>query len=518
MIPNFLVPSIFHERVCPIANLLRISLFVALFLLHVAVLGVCAQEKQEKEEKSAEPPVVIPKEESSVTEHTIRIGGQNIPYKATAGMLLLKNAKDEPTALVYSTSYTRSDVKDMSQRPIAFIYNGGPGSSSICLHMGAFGPRRVVTINADSTPPAPYKLSDNASSLLDKADLVFIDPVGTGFSHAVGKAQNKDFYGVDPDVKSLAQFITTYISRNDRWNSPKVLIGESYGTFRSAVLSNYLQSENGVYLNGIVLISSILQFSPMGDMNYISLLPTYAASAWYHKVLQGQPEDLNTFLDETRHFAETEYASALMKGARLSGAEKTDLAKKLVRYTGLNEDYLLKANLRVNGGQFLAELQRSRGLTTGLYDTRFSGFAVDLLAEYPRSDPQSDAITGAFTGAFNAYVRNELKFGQDKTYHTFDNHESGGEWEIKHNDAGPDLVQAMLRNPRLQVEVENGLYDVVTPFFATEYAMEHLGLPEKLQKNIHLQYYEAGHMMYVREEDLIKLKNNVGRFIENASR
>jgi len=523
MATTLFVLSAPFSRVCTIGNLFRTSLFAALLFLQFAPLGMYAQEKQEKEEKPAEPPSAAPKEEASVTEHTIRIGEQNIPYKATAGVILLKNAKDEPTALVYSTSYTRSDLKDMRQRPIAFIYNGGPGSSSIWLHMGAFGPRRVVTMNADSTPPAPYKLADNASSLLDKADLVFIDPVGTGFSHAVGKAQTKDFYGVDPDVKSLAQFITNYISRNDRWNSPKFLIGESYGTFRSAALSNYLQSENGVYVNGIVLISSILQFSPMGDMTYISLLPTYAASAWYHKVLQDRPENLNVLIDEARHFAETEYASALMKGARLSATEKGDLSKKLARYTGLSEDYLLKANLRVNSGQFLAELQRSRGLTTGVYDARFSGFAVNLLSEYVTSDAQSDAITGAFTGAFNSYVRNELKFGQDKMYHTFDNHEGGGEWEMKHNgntfpDAGHDLVQAMLRNPLLQVEVENGLYDVVTPFFATEYAMEHLGLPEKLQKNIHLQYYEAGHMMYVREEDLIKLKNNVGSFIENSSR
>src|SRR6266550_760740 len=222
MTNTFYVSSASSRGVYIVANLLRTSLFAALLFLHLGPPGVYGQEKQEKEGKPAEARSVAPKEEASVTEHTIRIGGQSIPYKAKAGMILLKNAKDEPTALVYSTSYTRSDVKDKSQRPIAFIYNGGPGSSSIWLHMGAFGPRRVVTVNAGSTPPAPYKLSDNASSLLDKTDLVFIDPVGTGFSHAVGKAQNKDFYGVDPDVKSLAQFITTYISRNDRWNSPKV--------------------------------------------------------------------------------------------------------------------------------------------------------------------------------------------------------------------------------------------------------------------------------------------------------
>jgi carboxypeptidase C (cathepsin A) len=525
-----------------VANLYRPVFLASLLLLPLAAsLSLRAQERtQEKEtktvekDKPAEPAPPAPKEESSVTDHTLKIGAQTIPYKATAATILLKNEKDEPTALVYYTAYTRGDTKDTTQRPIAFLYNGGPGSASLWLHMGAFGPRRVITANAEATPPPPYKLTDNAGSLLDKTDMVFIDPVGTGFSHAVGKAQDKDFWGVDSDVKSLAQFVTTYVNRNNRWNSPKFLIGESYGTFRSAALSNYLQKSDGMYFNGIVLISSVLDlgtlsFNPGEDMPYIFYVPSYAATAWYHKMLQDRPENLNAFLDEARRFAQTEYATALMKGTRLSAAEKADIAKKLSRYTGLSEDYLVKANLRVRLAQFMEELQRARGLTTGRLDARYSGFTYDLLGEFAEYDPQSAAVTGAFTAAFNAYVRDELKFGQDKSYRAITEH-VGQNWDWKHDTGSRgfgfpgspnvegDLIEAMLTNPHLQVEVDNGLYDLATPFFATEYTMEHLGLPEKLQKNIHLQYYDAGHMMYLRDEDLAKLKSNIAGFIEAASK
>src|SRR5271155_2307929 len=300
-----------------------LGLPTALMLL---ILGQAAAVRAQEPSKDAKPadskpadakpaPEAPPKEESSVTDHTIRLGGQTISYKATASTTLLKDDKGEPIALLYSTAYTRSDTKDFSQRPIAFIYNGGPGSASIWLHMGAFGPRRVVTADATATPPPPYKLVDNADCPLDKADLVFIDPVGTGFSHAVGKAQNKDFWGIDEDVKSLGQLIDAYISRNDRWNSPKFLIGESYGTFRSAALSNYLQSNNGMYFNGIVLISSVLDlgtisFNPGEDMPYVFYLPSYAATAWYHKTLTDRPAELLPFVEDARRFAVSEYAAA----------------------------------------------------------------------------------------------------------------------------------------------------------------------------------------------------------------
>jgi carboxypeptidase C (cathepsin A) len=501
----------------------------------VVQLGV-AQEKDQKEaEKKTEKPAegAAPKEESSTTEHTIKIGGQTIPYKAVAQTILLKNEKDEPEALLYSTSYIRSDVKDPSTRPIAFLYNGGPGSSSVWLHMGSFGPKRVVTVNAGVTPPAPYKAEENPYCLLDKADLVFVDPVGTGFSHAVGKAQNKDFWGVDQDVKSLAQFISIYVTRNNRWNSPKFLIGESYGTFRSAALGNYLQEHDNMYLNGIVLISSVLDlgtisFPPGHDEAYIYYLPSYAATAWFHKVIKDRPADVMGFIDSARKFAMGEYASALAKGDKLTDKEKAEMAKKVSAFTGLSEDYLIKANLRVNLPQFMEELQRSRGLTTGRLDARFSGPTYDLLAEYAEYDPQETAISGAFVSVFNSYVREELKFGMDKTYQV-SAEGAGRQWDWKHRGANQygfpgapnvenDLVEAIISNPHLHVEVENGIYDLATPFVATEYTMDHLGLPANLQKNIKLQYYEAGHMMYVRNEDLAKLKGNVAAFIEAGAK
>jgi carboxypeptidase C (cathepsin A) len=505
----------------------------ALLILFAGPMLVVAQEKDAKpadKEKAGEPSA---KEETSMTEHTIRIGGQSISYKATAGTIQLKNEKDEPTALIYYTAYTRTDAKDMSARPISFLYNGGPGSASLWLHMGAFGPRRVITSDAAPTPPPPYKLADNPGTLLDKTDMVFIDPVGTGFSHAVGKAQDKDFWGVDQDVRSLAQFITTYVSRNDRWNSAKFLIGESYGTFRSAALSNYLQEHDGLYFNGIVLMSSVLDlgtisFNPGEDMPYVFYVPSYAATAWYHKVLKDRPDNLPAFLAEARQFALTDYASALMKGAKLSAAEKSEVAKKLSRFTGLSEDYIVKADLRVNLSQFMQELQRSRGLTTGRLDARFSGYTYDLLGEFASDDPQSSAVTGAFTAAFNNYVRNDLKYGQDKSYHAI-SEGVGGSWDWRHrggrnfgfpgspNTEG-DLINAMITNPHLKIEVENGIYDLATPFFATEYTMDHLGLPEKLQKNIELKYYDAGHMMYLRDEELGKLKSNIVAFIDSASK
>jgi carboxypeptidase C (cathepsin A) len=524
--------------------MMRKPLTLVVFAILVA-LGqpsqVTAQEpdKTENSEKDAKPskPALeppAPKEESSVTDHTIKIGGQTIAYKATASTTLIKDDKGEPTASIFTIAYTRSDAgsKDMSQRPISFVYNGGPGSSSIWLHMGAFGPRRVVTTDAGPTPPPPFKMVDNAECLLDKTDLVFIDPVGTGFSRAVGKAKDKDFWGVDSDVKSLAEFIAAYIGRNGRWNSPKFLIGESYGTFRSAPLGNYLQNHNGMYFNGIVLISSVLDlgtlsFHPGDDMPYVFYLPSYAASAYYQKMLKDPPTDLNAFLVEARQFATTEYAGALMKGANLSATEKGEIAKKLSRFTGLSEDYLIKADLRVKLQQFMAELQRARGLATGRYDARFSGPQPDLLAEYSFNDPQSAAVEGAFVAAFNSYIREDLKFGKDLTYNTS---ADISEWDWKLTQQGrrfgfpgspnveQDLVDALVTNTHLHVEVENGIYDLATPFFATEYTMTHLGLPENLQKNITLKYYDAGHMMYLHEADLSKLKSNVAAFLDNATK
>jgi carboxypeptidase C (cathepsin A) len=489
-----------------------------------------AETKKAEAKPTPEPPV--PKEESSVTEHTIRIAGQTIPYKATASTILLKNDKSDPIASIFSIAYVRTDVKNSAKRPVAFIYNGGPGSASLWLHMGAFGPRRVITESAAPTGPAPYQLVDNDSCLLDKADLVFIDPVGTGFSRAVGKGKNKDFWGVDQDVKSLAQFLGTWVNRNNRWNSPKFLIGESYGTFRSVALANYLQAHDGMYINGIVLISSVLnintlEFNTADDMPYIFYLPSYAASAWYYKTLKNRADDLNTFLNDARAFAANEYAAALMKGANLSDAEKAGVAKKLSAFTGLSEEYLINANLRVKLSQFEAELERSRKLTVGRYDSRYSGPTYDLLTEHAEYDPSYIAVNGAFTAAINKYLREDLKFSPELTYETL-SYEVNRHWDWKHNpgrDGDPsvpsvndDLVQAVLSNASLQVEVENGYFDLATPFFATEYTMDHLGLPPKLRSRIHLDYYASGHMIYLNEEELPRLKKNVANFIDGAAK
>jgi len=509
----------------------------ALLLVIVHAPGAAGQAPEAEstkapEEKPAAEAAPPPKEESSITDHSIRMGAQTIAYKATAGTILLKDDEGKPNASLFYVAYTRSDVKDLSQRPLAFLYNGGPGSSSVWIHMGAFGPRRVDTVNAEPTPPPPYRMVDNGDSLIDAADLVFIDPVGTGFSKAVGKAKNKDFWGIDQDVKSLAQFISDYVSRNNRWNSPKFLIGESYGTFRNAALVNYLQSHDGMDFNGVVMMSTVLDlgtisFSPGDDLPYILYLPSYAATACYHKLLQDPPSDMNAFLDQARRFAVTTYADALMKGGALGEAEKGAVAKQVAGFTGLSADYVEKADLRVNLPQFMAELQRSRGLVTGRLDARFSGPTLDPLTEYGQYDPQETAISGAFTAAFNTYMREDLKFGKDQTYE-IESEQAAREWDWKRQggrefgfpgspNVEQDLTQALISNPHLQVQVENGLYDLATPFFGTEYTMRHLRLPENLQSHIHLEYYDAGHMMYLREPDLARLKSNVASFIQSNS-
>src|SRR5881628_186031 len=473
-------------------------------------------------------PAPIPNEQSSVTDHTIRIGGQLVPYRATAATMLLKNDKDEAIGSLYYTAYTRTGAGDPSQRPLAFIYNGGPGSASAWLHMGAFGPRRIVTTDAGPTPPPPYQVVDNQSSLIDVSDMVFIDPIGTGFSKPVGKGTGKDFWGVDEDAKALAQFISQYVSRAGRWASPKYLIGESYGTTRSAVLGNRLQRD-GIALNGIVLISSVLDFetllfSPGHDLSYELYLPSYAATAAYHKVIPA-PSNVGAFLAEVRRYAMGEYAAALAVGAALPSDHRAQVAKQLAAYTGLSEDYLIKSDLRVPLRQFMAELQRSRGLVTGRLDSRFSGPLLDLLAENAPGDPQSNAVTGAFTAAVNAYLRGELKFETPDRYSLGGGNQGQWNWTREGQRGwatttyvGDDLAQALAGNPHLRIEVEHGYYALATPFFATEYSVNHVGgLSPDLRDNITLKYYDAGHMMYLYEPALVELKQNVARFITNPT-
>lgn len=511
-----------------------VAIFLSLFLFFAYTKSASAQMPSNAPKGDEKKPAVEnpqdTKEQSSVTEHSIRVNGQTVPYKATAGTIILKDAQGEPTGAMFYVAYTRTDEQDLSERPVAFFYNGGPGSSTIWLHMGAYGPKRVATVDAGPTPPAPYKLVDNEDTLLPVTDEVFIDAMGTGFSHALGKAQNKDFWGVDQDVAAFGQFIQTYITENNRWNSPKFLIGESYGTFRSAALGNYLQSRESIDLNGIVLMSSVLDlgtisFYPGEDLVYELYVPSYAATACYYKVLSC-PSDVGGFLTQAREFAETDYAEALLKGSTLSDAERDTVAKKLSQFTGLSADYLQKGDLRVNLPQFMAELQRSRGMTTGRLDSRFSGYSTDPLAEYASGDPQSSALTGAYAAAFNQYIRQDLKFEPNRPYAVSANF-AGASWDWKRAggrgfgfpgapNVEDDLVEALVSNPNLRVEVENGIYDMATPFFETEYTMDHLGLPAALRSHVQLKYYDAGHMMYVSPSAHAKLTANVSAFIENT--
>jgi len=435
-----------------------------------------------------------------------------------------------PEASMSYVAYFKGSKED-PRRPITFLYNGGPGSSTIWLHMGAFGPRRVVTVNAAHGPAAPYRVVDNQYSLLDASDLVFIDAPGTGFGHLRGKDKKKAFYGVDQDAHAFADFIVEFLSRHDRWNSPKYLFGESYGTTRSAALVYVLENEKSVDLNGVILLSQILnfddsvdgpQFNPGIDLPYELALPTYAATAWYHHKLPNAPATLAPFLKEVEQFALGDYAEALAAGSTLSEESEAAIAQKLHDYTGLPLDYIEHANLRINGGEFEKNLQGSE-ITTGRLDTRFSGPTLDPLSEESNYDPQSADIASAYVAAFNEYVRTTLKFGRNMTYKPeIDLWKS---WDFTHQPPGseiklpgptnvmPDLATAMKLDPNLQIQLNGGYFDLATPFFAAMYEMDHLPIEAALRKNIEMHFYTSGHMVYVHEPDLQALHANVAAFI-----
>ncbi len=505
-------------------NPLAVGLLVILFLA-----ASPAQASQRTAEAPAAPQEMkpVPEEQSSITEHAIVIDGQEIPYRATAATMHLVNDDNEPIGSLYYTAYTRTDV-DSATQPIAFIYNGGPGSASMWLHMGAFGPKRVPVNDSGPTPPPPYDLVDNPGSLIDVTDMVFIDPIGTGFSRVIGKGEGTDFWGIDEDAASLTQFISQYITRNQRWNSPKFLLGESYGTTRSAVLVNMLQSRAGMDFSGVSLISAVLDFetllfAPGHDTSYVTYLPTYAITAAYHRAI-AWPESLETWLDEVREFATGDYAHVLAMGASAPADERTVVRARLAAYTGLSEDYLDKADLRVTASQFRAELQRTAGMVTSRLDARYDGFTNDLLSENAGYDPQSSAISGAYTAAINRYLRDELGFETTERYVTgggargwnWDRAGGGRGWQGATYVAA-DLEQAMIRNPALQVQIENGYYDLATPFFAMEWTTDHMRIPAELRGNIQHNFYEAGHMMYVHEEELMNLKRNIVELIDRAA-
>ncbi len=507
------------------------------------LVGICVAASAAAQEKPAEKPPEKPaaeaskkeppKPEQSVTQHTSVIGGVPVTYTATAGTLVVRNEKDEPWASIGYTAYVRKDAGVAPHRPIAFCYNGGPGSSSIWLHMGALGPRRVVVADAAPTPPPPYQVVDNGYSILDKADVVLIDPVGTGLSKPVGEFKDKDFWGVDPDIESVSRFIKQYVTDNGRWNSPKYLIGESYGTTRSAGVVNWLQSKAGMSFNGVVLVSVAIDLGaifalPGNDRPYPLYLPSFAATAAYHKVLPNPPADLDAWLVEVRRFAAGDYAAALAEGARLADDRRAAIIAKLHEYTGLSEEYLRLADMRVSESEFTQELERRKGVAIGRLDSRFAGPTVDMLAKEAESDPQSDAISGAYTAAFLDWYHDGLKFGEGKTYVV--SCDAFLSWDFRHKvpglpfpspeltDTGIDLGYAMAYNPNLRVLVLNGLYDLATPFFATESQMAHVSPRKDVQARIEMKYFPAGHMMYVLEPALKAMKADMADFVARTSK
>ena len=490
---------------------------------------------------------------TSTTEGSVTVEGNTIHYHAVAGLLIVhpkgwndaagndthsghhhKSSKKKPAeASMFYVAYFK-DGESPGDRPITFLYNGGPGSSSVWLHMGALGPRRVVTADHTHTPPAPYQLVNNDYSLLDASDLVFVDAPGTGFSR-VKPGADKAFYGADQDVHAFSDFIMQFLSKYGRWNSPKYLFGESYGTPRSANLINVLETEDDTDFNGVILLSQILNFddspdlvneNPGVDLAYELALPTYAATAWYHhKLLQtGQP--LQSLLTEVEQFAMGDYATALRAGSTLSSDQRDAVAAKLHDYTGLPVSYIEKANLRIDGGEFEHSLQGDADLTTGRLDSRFSGPSLDPLSQRADYDPQSAAISSAYVAAFNDYVRKDLRYGMRMHYNPeIDVYEK---WDFEHAPPGsdtpqpqalnvmPDLANAMKYDPNLKIMLNGGYFDLATPFYQGMYEMAHLPMPRKLQANIEYHYYESGHMVYAHVPALKELHDNVAAFIANT--
>ena len=479
----------------------------------------------------AKAPAIPSLTPDSVTHHRLVLNGRTLVYTARAGTITLRNEDDQPTARVFYTADTL-DGANPSKRPVTFLYNGGPGSSTIWLRMGSFGPVRVQTVNGSPTGPPPYRLVDNQYTLLDKTDLVFIDMPGSGFGRIIGAGTRKDFWGVDADVAAFGQFIQRYLSNFNRWNSPRFLFGESYGTTRSAVLSSWLQT-HGVGLNGVVLLSSFLNTNldyndgaPIGggDWGYVLYLPTQAATAWYHHALPNAPP-LNVLLPQVESFALNEYLTALGQGAQLDAATYNDIVAKLHEYTGLSEQYIRNSDLRIPYDRFQNELLRERGITLGRLDSRFQTYVLDRPEPSPDWDATDAAVDSAFVATANYYMRQVLKYDPPLLYR-FEIYDliytDDQTWDFKHGtnvqilNVAPDLAQAMTYDRHLRVFSANGYYDFATPFFATVYALNHLHLAPALRRNITFGFYESGHMVYLHPDALARFHADLERWYDQV--
>ena len=478
-----------------------------------------------------------PQEESHSTKHNVTIDGHVLEYTATAGTLVLKEEAEKEgkaegekaKATIFYVAYHLDNVESPQDRPVTYSFNGGPGSSSVWLHLGILGPRRVkMADDVGNLPKPPFELVNNDFSLLDKTDLVFIDPVSTGYSRAVPGEKPKEFHDFEKDIEWVGEFIRLYTSRARRWTSPKFLIGESYGSTRAAELSGFLQEKHGMYFNGVMLISSVLEFqtlifSPNNDVPHFLYLPSYAATAHYHEQLDPPLQDrpLKEVLDEAEDFALEEYALALLKGASLPAEERDEIAEKLALYTGLDVGYIKRSNLRVPILRFTKELLRADGHTVGRLDSRFKGVDRDSAGETFEFDPSYATIQGPYSSTFNDYVRRDLGFETDLPYEIL-NREVWPSWSYKKFenrfvDVADTLRKAMNINPYLQVFVASGYYDLATPYFATEYTFDHLDIPADRYENIHMKHYEAGHMMYQHMPSLAALKRDLAGFIEESA-
>lgn len=474
------------------------------------------------------PPAPKPleqKDETVETKHSIQINGATLSYTATAGTILLKEDSGKTTASIFYIAYTKDGVDDITQRPVTFCFNGGPGSSAVWLHMGCLGPKRIE-LNTVGCAALPYRLEDNESTVLETTDLVFIDPVSTGYSRAAPGEDAKKFHGVEGDIRSVGEFIRLYITRNDRWASPKFIAGESYGTTRAAGLVGHLHDKEHMYVNGVILISSVLNFQTLqdfkrtnNDLPFVLFLPSYTAAAWYHKKLpeELQNKPLSEVLADSEHFAETEYSLALLKGDDLSAEEKDRTVQKLAKLTGLPQDYIRRSRMRVDVVHFAKELLRQQERIVGRFDSRILGIDYDLGGDSIEYDPSFDAIIGGFTALFNHYVRKDLKWEKDDSYTVLANVSPWNYGEGGNNqyyNVADTLRDIMTRNQQLRVFIASGYYDLATPYFATDYTVSHLGLDPSLRTHVTVKYYDGGHMMYTTQPGLDALEYDLEAFIK----
>ncbi len=494
----------------------------------MAFLSMCsgvlhAAEAEPTPKKEAASKSEELKEEFSVTHHTVTIDGKPLHYTATAGNLVLKSADGKPEASIFFIAYTKDDEKEPAKRPVTFVTNGGPGSSSVWLHLGLLGPRRV-SLNADGTTQAPYQLVDNEYSALDLTDLVFIDPVSSGFSRAAPGVDPKQFHSVDEDVKCLSEFIRLYITRYHRWDAPKFFAGESYGTTRGAALAAHLHDEEHIYLSGLIMISTVLNFQnivfDMGsDIPFILIAPTYTAAAWYHKKLSPelQRKELLPLLKEVETFALGPYASSLMKGDRLSKSERAATVQQLARYTGLSPEFIERQNLRVTFSRFAKELLRNQKRVLGRFDCTYTGIDNNSCGESYEFDPSADVVFGVFTASINHYLEKDLQVQKDEKYDVLAN---VWPWNFSTNsylNVSSQLRDVMSRNPKMQVFVGSGIYDMATPYLTADYAFDHVGLDPSLKSNITMRNYIGGHMMYIHIPSLKQMKEDFTAFYKKVA-